>query len=95
MNDNTQIVNKEEQALKDIRELILVNGSHDEWLANAITIIIEECLSAADNKEIDKLRDAWQEADALSRVYQGLARDAMAKYMAAIDNEPTTNNEEI
>lgn len=39
-------------------------------------------------QEVDKLRIAWQEADALSRVYQGLARDAMAKYMAAIE-EPT------
>ena len=41
-------------------------------------------------EEVDKLRIAWQEADALSRVYQGLARGAMAKYMAAIeepDNE--------
>lgn len=41
-------------------------------------------------EEVDKLRIAWQEADALSRVYQGLARDAMGKYMAAIeeaDNE--------
>lgn len=37
------------------------------------------------SKEVDKLRIAWQEADALSRAYQGLARDAMAKYMAAID----------
>jgi len=38
-------------------------------------------------EEVDKLRIAWQEADALSRVYQGLARDAMTAYMTATDEE--------
>jgi hypothetical protein len=38
-------------------------------------------------EEVDKLRIAWQEADALSRVYQGLARDAMTAYMTAIDEK--------
>lgn len=36
---------------------------------------------------IEKLRIAWKEADALSKVYQGLARDAMAKYITAIDEK--------
>jgi hypothetical protein len=39
------------------------------------------------SEEVDKLRIAWQEADALSRVYQGLARDAMTAYMTAIDEK--------
>ena len=38
-------------------------------------------------EEVNKLRIQWQDADALSKVYQGLARDAMAKYMAAVDKE--------
>jgi hypothetical protein len=41
----------------------------------------------ASKKEVDKLRIAWQEADALSRVYQGLASDAMTAYMTAIDEK--------
>ena len=32
-----------EQALKDIRELILINGSYDEWLATQIMMVIEDC----------------------------------------------------
>jgi hypothetical protein len=32
------------EALKDIRELILINGSHDTWLATQIILVIEECL---------------------------------------------------
>jgi len=41
----------------------------------------------ASKEEVDKLRIAWQEADALSRVYQGLARDAMTAYSTAIDEK--------
>jgi len=41
VNDNNHIVSKEEQALKDIRELILINGSHDEWLTTEILKVIE------------------------------------------------------
>jgi len=32
------------KALKDIRELILINSSHDEWLATQIILVIENCL---------------------------------------------------
>jgi len=32
------------EALKDIRELILINGSHDTWLATQIILTIEGCL---------------------------------------------------
>jgi len=32
------------KALKDIRELILINSSHDTWLATQIILVIENCL---------------------------------------------------
>jgi len=32
------------KALKDIRELILINGCHDTWLATQIILTIEACL---------------------------------------------------
>ena len=46
-----------EQALKDIRELILVNGSHDEWLATQIILVIEGCLPMS---KMEAANTEWQ-----------------------------------
>ena len=46
-----------EQALKDIRELILINGSYDEWLATQIMMVIEDCLPMS---KMEAANTEWQ-----------------------------------
>ena len=46
-----------EQALKDIRELILINGSYDEWLALQIMTVIGNCLPMT---EMEVANTEWQ-----------------------------------
>ena len=46
-----------EKALKDIRELILINGSHDEWLATQIILAIEEVLPMG---KMEAANTEWQ-----------------------------------
>ena len=46
-----------EKALKDIRELILINGSHDEWLATQIILAIEEVLPMS---KMEAANTEWQ-----------------------------------
>lgn len=46
-----------EKALKNIRELILINGSHDQWLATQIMIVIEEVLPMT---KMEAANTEWQ-----------------------------------
>jgi len=41
---------KATQALREIRELLLVNGCHDEWLETQIKKIIQDALPEAENE---------------------------------------------
>lgn len=51
------MTSKEEKALKDIRELILINGNHDEWLGTQIILAIEEVLPMS---KMEAANTEWQ-----------------------------------
>lgn len=87
-------MDSKEVALREIRELILINGSYDVYLVAQIDKILDRAIppigvkaNASSSKEVAKLRTEWKEAHALSLTYQALAGEAMNEYMAAVDKE--------